>query len=123
MHTRPQALARVALVIVACCLAVLAAASGASGADTYWSGIAAYQQPGFVPGWNYYHFNEAYNNPWGQVPLLRAQEHLPNGNWVSTFSANGWIDVCHAREYTEVGCTNLSGSSYSVTCRSSTSPC
>jgi hypothetical protein len=111
------------LAILAFVVLSLVCASSVKAWDQYWSGIAAYTEPGFINGWNYHYANQAYNNPWGSNPYVRIQEHLTNGNWVYTYSAFGSVSICHGRAYTEVGCANMSGSSYSLTCLKQTVQC
>jgi hypothetical protein len=116
----------VALCAIALALAALAGLSTASPAGAYFqyfSGSLCSPCNAWWNGWNYYHYNWAFNSSDPNGPLVRVQEHRPNGTWVYTYSANGQIDICHGADYTETGCANISGGSISLTCYNWTQTC
>ena len=95
----------------------LGGAHPAQGLTQYFSGVVPNQTNVWSPGWNYYRYNYDFSSGnTSSGPLVRVQEHLTNGNWVYTYSARGWIDICHTRTYTETGCANRETYSISMTC-------
>jgi hypothetical protein len=101
---------------------VLAAAAGlaagvrSSEAATYYSGLMPPNSNLWAVGWNYYTMNEAWNSDNPNGPLVRIMEHHTDGGWVNTYSARGYAEICHPRDYTETGCSNLESYTISLTC-------
>jgi hypothetical protein len=112
------------LAIAVACVAVAGTtASPARAYFQYFSGSICSPCDAWWDGWNYYHYNWAFNSSNPNGPLVRVQEHRPNGSWVYTYSANGQVDICHGADYTETGCANISGGSISLTCYNWTQTC
>jgi hypothetical protein len=129
---RAAAATRVSDALVALAAAAVAVVAGVASAPPaeaattqYYSGVLCDTCSHWHNGWNYYYYNQAYNNSYGGLPWLRVMEHKTDGSWIHTYSAYGSVDVCHVRNYSEPGCSNITGSNYSasVTCYYRTSIC
>lgn len=114
----------VLLSVLAVFAVALVVGVGASRADVYWSGSAPPTTQIWAAGWNYWHYNQAFNC-WCNGPLVRVMEHHTDGSWVYTYSGNGEVDICHngTGDYTEAGCENLTSSWIALVCTRATGVC